>query len=252
MSKSRRKRSSSKRHNASVCVDAGDTGEACRTCGRLAAEMTDPFKAVPSSLRYRTSGRVTFALVWISGWYIYLLHTCTHSQLRDAQFAIVCVLRLKDRGQTRLGLGGDRPQAATHENCSYSQWCRFLLNGLSATRKSHLEIKQKTKSPRWREALSYVQVKLPSRDKTRCIMAQLLVSFATSKSSPHVIQRFRRLNLHTSMFRMCQKTRSETREKRKQTIPVEPLLLSPTPKKTKQNKNKRFVHLFVRRGGHES
>lgn len=67
----------------------------------------------------------------------------------------------------------------------------------------------------------------------------------------------RHLNLRMLMYGMCQKTRSETgkkKKKEKKKIPVEPLLLSPTPQKQNEKKKPRrklLVHLFLRIGSHE-
>lgn len=117
MKKSMRKRSSSKRHNVSVCVNAGDTGEACKTRGRLTAKMRDPFGSgtIQSEVPH-ASERVTFASVWISGWYIYLFHTCTHSQFRDAQFVVsVCVYVSKFEVKHASTSAGIDRKVTTHE-----------------------------------------------------------------------------------------------------------------------------------------
>lgn len=88
-------------------------------------------------------------------------------------------------------------------------------------------------------------------------MAQLLVFFATSKCSPHVIKWFEQTSpsAHVNVLYVPENSALKHMEKTNWTvIPVEPLLLSPkTNKQTKKKpKRKLFVHLFLRRGSHES
>lgn len=190
-----RKRSSSKRHNVSVCVNAGDAGETCRTCG-LQNERSLRKRYHPS-LRYRTCERVTFASVWISGWYTYLFHTCTHSQFRDAQFVIsVCVYvsRFEVKHASTASYNARKPlQQSVVSHCRLLQMWE-VFDGLLVRRKSHLKIKHKEEKKKARDGKrsAMYRVKLPSQDKNNsCIMAQLLVFFATSKCSPRVIKWFK-------------------------------------------------------------
>ncbi len=75
-----KKRSSAKRHNVSVHVNAGDTGEACTTRGRLAAKMTDPFESrtIQSEVsRFRKSHLCVSLDFWVVHLFIPHMHTFT-------------------------------------------------------------------------------------------------------------------------------------------------------------------------------
>lgn len=129
--------------NVSVCINASDTGEACRTCGPLAAPKWEiPSKAVQSS-HFRKSHLCISLDFWVVRLLIPHMHTFT------VQGFSVCnqhlCLRLRVGGQTCLDLGGDRPQVTRKLLLqSVVSHCRFfqmweVFDGLSVTRKSHLQ-----------------------------------------------------------------------------------------------------------------
>lgn len=136
-------------------------------------------------------------------------------------------------------------------------WWTFSNKKISSFKIKH-EKKNPTKSPRW-QALSYVQVKLPSQDKNNsCIMAQLLVFFATSKCSPHVIKWFlnRHLNQSMLMFCMCQKNSLwNTWKRKRKTNDSSWAFASVPPEQNKTKKaHKKIICTFIsqERKSHES
>lgn len=133
-----------------------DTGEACRTRGPPKWEI--PSRAVPCSPRYRalsieSSLRqsyfvfVFFCWFFFSRWYIWII---PHMHTFTVQGCPVCHQRLKSSEVvTCRDLGGRIDRKVTmHEKPllqSVVSHCRFLLqrevfDGLSKTRKSHLQI----------------------------------------------------------------------------------------------------------------
>lgn len=239
-----RNRSSSKRHRRSV--------ERYRrgVQNSRPPKWEIPSRAVPCSPRYRAwvlshlcvSRMLFFCCFFFPRWYIWII---PHMHTFTVQGCPVCHQRLKSSEVvTCRDLGGriDR-KVAMHEKPllqSVVSHCRFLLqrevfDGLSKTRKSHLQIitiKKKLK-PRW-QALSYVQAKPPSRDENSWIMAQLLVCFATSKCSPHVIKWFNRhFNLCMLPYWMYINARSEHGGKKNSSWALRLPQLTRKPKKKK-------------------
>lgn len=168
-----RKRSSSKRHSGSVSANAGRTGEACRTRGHRATKTTHPSESgtVQSEAgRFRESQLYIALDFWPLPFFTPHMHTFT------VQGCSVWNQRLCSPAQRRVHLGGDRTQVTTNQALLQSvvSHCRFLqmwevFDGLSVTRKSHLNIKYKIKQKQKKTT----QNKAKGRDGKRSAMYRL-------------------------------------------------------------------------------
>lgn len=178
----------------------------------LAKETRDPFESgtVQSEVpRFRK--RVTFASLWISGWYIYLFHTCTHSQFRDAQFVKSASVFLKSPEVERASTS-PRIESQRTEICSYSQWCHII--DFSRREKSLMDFQEqenhilkikKTKKLEARDgkrSASSAMYRLNCPDKTKQLYNGTVIGFSLPRQNAvHMWSNGlnRHLNLHTSL-----------------------------------------------------
>lgn len=170
------KRSSSRRHSVSVCVNAGrKTGEACTTCGRFFCRQNQRSlwkryrpvwgTALQKESPSRRSG-------FLAGTFINSTHA--HSEFRDAHFATsVCVHVSHFQVKRASTATFTAPQTRSYSHCCHivdssgvtSLWWTFSQRKITSSNKT-----------RW-QALSYVQVKPPSQDKKQHLYNGTVIGF---------------------------------------------------------------------------